>query len=232
MKGIGMGRLIFPLILGLGGVAILLALGFWQVQRLDWKQGVLAEIEARIGAAPVPIPSAPTEEQDEYRPVTAAGAFTGEEIHVLTSAEDHGAGYRNIAVLVTQDNRRILVDRGFVALTDKDGSRIAENVTLTGNLLWPNEVDGWTPDPDLVRNIWFARDLPAMAGALQTETVLVVLRTVSGADGPILPLPIDTSVIPNDHLNYAITWFLLALVWAIMSGAFAWRMARSSKDNA
>ena len=227
-----MRRLIFPIILGLGGVAILLSLGIWQVQRLAWKEGVLAEIEARIDAAPVAVPAAATEAVDEYRPVTVTGTLTGDEHHVLTSAEDLGPGYRNIAVLALPDDRRILVDLGYIALDAKEVPRRAADVTVTGHLLWPDEVDGWTPDPDAGRNIWFARDVPAMAASLETEEILVVMAQMSGGDFPVTPLPIDTSSIPNDHLNYAITWFLLALVWAVMSGAFAWRMARPSKDEA
>ena len=100
---------------------------------------------------------------------------------------------------------------------------------LIGNLHWPQEVDGWTPDPD--GTLWFARDVSAMAAALDAAPILVVARALSPTNGVVTPLPIDTGGIKNDHLNYAITWFLLALVWALMSGAFAWRIwAGPNKD--
>ncbi len=211
--------------MGVVGVAVLLGLGIWQIERLQWKTAIIARIDANILAAPVSIPADPTEQADEYRAVTATGDLPGQEIHVLTTVDDLGAGYRNIAVFVT-DGRRILADLGFVGLEDKDTPRTATAVTLTGNLLWPDEVDGWTPAPDLAKNIWFARDLPAMAAALNTDPVLLVVRTATPPDPERIPLPLDTSTIPNDHLNYAITWFSLAFVWAVMSAFLITRTLR------
>jgi surfeit locus 1 family protein len=97
-------------------------------------------------------------------------------------------------------------------------------VTITGTLHWPNESDSFTPAPDTARNIWFARDVPAMARALGTGPVMVVARSDTG-DG-IMPVPVDTAGIPNDHLNYALTWFGLAVVWAGMTGLLLWRIRR------
>jgi len=78
-----MRRLIFPLLLGLAGCALLVGLGIWQVQRLHWKESVLARIEAQIATAPVEVPLAPTEAADEYRPVTVTGALGGREVRVF-----------------------------------------------------------------------------------------------------------------------------------------------------
>ena len=69
------GTLIAPLIFGLAGVAILVALGIWQVQRLAWKEGVLEKIEARIAADPVSLPEAPDSEQHKYLPVEVNGKW-------------------------------------------------------------------------------------------------------------------------------------------------------------
>ena len=211
--------------MGVVGVAVLLGLGIWQVERLQWKTAVIARIDANLSAAPVAIPADPTEQADEYRAVTATGDLPGQEIHVLTTAGDFGAGYRNIAVFET-DGRRILADLGFIGLDAKDNVRAASAVTLTGNLLWPDEVDGWTPAPDLAKNVWFARDLPAMAAALNTDPVLLVVRTATPPDPERIPLPLDTSTIPNDHMTYAITWFSLAFVWAVMSAFLITRTLR------
>lgn len=220
-----MRRVFFPVLIGIVGVAVLLALGVWQVQRLTWKRAILAEIDGRIGAAPVALPVVPDEATDEYMPVTVGGDMTGPEIHVLVSAENVGAGYRVVTAMKMPDGRKILIDRGYIALDADTQDRHARAVTVTGNLLWPDEVDGWTPDPDLGRNIWFARDLPAMAEALGAEPVLVVAREVAGGAGTVL-LPIDSAGISNDHLNYAITWFSLAAVWAGMSGVLIARTLR------
>ncbi|PYE84999.1 SURF1 family protein [Pseudoroseicyclus aestuarii] len=216
-------RLIFPLLIGVLGCAALLVLGLWQVQRLAWKQGILSQIESRMAADPVPLDTIPDPdpEADRYRPVTVTGRLTGEEAPVLTS--DGGAGYRVIAVLET-GARRVLVDLGFVPLDAKDSPRTG-TVSIAGTLHWPQEADGWTPDPS-DDNIWFARDVPRMAEALGTEPVLVVARQVAPDVGTRV-LPVNTAAIPNDHLHYAITWFMLALLWAAMSLYLGYRALRA-----
>jgi surfeit locus 1 family protein len=223
-------RLWFPILLGLVGVAILGALGTWQVQRLGQKEARIAAIEARIDAVPVDLPATPDPEADQYLPVRVTGALSGEEAPVLTSLREEGPGYRVVSVLTTGD-RRVLVDLGFVPEEAKDPPRMAERVTITGNLLWPRETDSWTPAPDQGRNIWFVRDLPAMAEAMGTEPVLVVARGIEGANLGTIPQPVDTAGIPNDHLQYAMTWFGLAAVWAVMSVALVVRVARGTKEQ-
>lgn len=230
LERIAVRRLWFPILLGLAGVAILCALGFWQIQRLGQKEAQLATIESRIGAEPVGLPAAPDPERDQYLPVRVTGALVGEEAPVLTSLGAEGPGFRVVSVLATGD-RRILVDLGFVPEAEKDRPRVAERVTITGNLVWPRESDSWTPAPDRERNIWFARDLPAMAEALRAEPVLVVAKAIEGADLGTIPLAVDTAGIPNDHLNYAITWFGLAAVWAVMSLALIRRARRGERDT-
>jgi surfeit locus 1 family protein len=221
-----MGRLIGALVLGIAGCAVLLGLGVWQMQRLAWKESVLAAIEARIGAAPVAIPVMPDPVADRYLAVTADGMFLSEEIHVLASRKQGGAGYRLIAVFATADGRRVLADRGFMPLEAKDTARPETPATIIGNLHWPEEVDRFTPAPDAARDIWFARDVPAMAAALGTEPVLVVVSGTSEPAPPAEAFPVDTASIPNDHLGYAVTWFGLAAVWAGMTILLVWRIRR------
>ena len=201
-----MRRTLFLLIIGLGGASILIALGLWQVQRLAWKQAIISDINARIAAAPVDLPQAIDATADAYLPVTVSGLLDDEEIHVLVSKKDVGAGYRIITPLELNDGR----------------------ASVTGNLQWPQETDGFTPAPDLAENIWFARDVPAMAQKLQTLPILLVARFSTPADNDISPLPVDTSRIPNDHLQYAITWFSLAAIWLGMS-LFFLRRRRAPK---
>ena len=78
-------------------------------------------------------------------------------------------------------------------------------------------------------NIWFARDLEKLAAHLNTEPVLLVVRESSQPKNGITPLPVDISGIPNDHFEYVITWFGLALVWVMMSGLLIWRQTRKSE---
>lgn len=215
-----MRRILFLLIFGLGGAAILISLGVWQVQRLAWKQDILARIDARIADAPMPLPQDPDPETDEYRPVTVSGAALEGAQTVLVSVKGQGAGYRIVGPFATDDGRRILVDYGFVpvTVTELEGlDKPAGPMTVIGNLLWPDEIDQFTPAPDFAQSLWFARDLPLLAVRLETEPVLIVAADVSVPTRGVTPLPVDGAAIPNDHLQYAITWFSLAAIWVVMT---------------
>ncbi|WP_108483592.1 SURF1 family protein [Oceaniglobus ichthyenteri] len=225
-----MGRIVLPLGFGLIGFGILLSLGLWQMQRLTWKEGVLAEISARISDAPVDLPVSPTAEVDQYLAVTAAGTVLPDMLRVLVSQKGIGAGYRIVSPFDLGD-RVVLLDRGIMPVAGAVPDAPTERVVVTGNLLWPDEIDGFTPDPDLEKNIWFGRDLAAMADHFGTEPVLIVLRESAFDDAPIRPVPVGATGIPNDHLGYAITWFSLALVWAGMTGFFLWRMTRQRTEG-
>ncbi|HRW16305.1 SURF1 family protein [Amaricoccus sp.] len=216
--------MIAPLVFGVVGVAILLSLGVWQVQRLAWKTAIIDRIEARLGADPVPLPTAPSREEDQFLRVRATGRIGGPELHVYTSAPPRGVGYRVIVALELAEGRRILLDRGFVPIEEKDAPRHEGKITVEGALLWPQETDYFTSVPDRAKNVWFARDVDLMADALGTEPVLLV---ATASDDPEAPMPLPVTVnIPNDHLGYAITWFGLALVWAVMTGYLLWRIKR------
>ena len=216
-------RYLFAAVLGICGIAILVSLGMWQVRRLEWKNAMLAEIEARIGAAPVAVPAQPDPEADRYLPVVAEGELTGEGLRVLASIKRVGAIHRFITVLETNGGRRLLVDLGYRKMGDEDASVPEGAVRVTGNLHWPREVDSFTPEPEGA--LWFARDVPAMARALEAEPVLIVAREITPGS-TITPLPVSTEGIPNDHLHYAITWFGLALVWLGMTVFLMWRIKR------
>lgn len=223
-----MRRLLFLLIVGAGGVAVLLSLGLWQVRRLHWKEAVIAAIEARIVADPVPFDTLadPDPATDPYRPVRLSGRTTGEEALVLSGRKGGGAGYEVIAAFETEGGRRILLDRGFLPESGRGMPRQPVALAVTGNLHWPDETDAFTPAPDTAGGLWFARDVPALAAALGTEPVMVVARDVEGDMQGVEPVPVGIDGIPNDHRNYAITWFSLAAVWAGMTGFFLWRIRR------
>jgi len=218
-----MRRLIFLLVVGLAGLAVLLSLGVWQVQRMAWKQQILDTIAARVDAEPAALPLMPDPVADKYMPVHLAGELVEGELHVLISTRNLGPGYRVIVPFVTEDGRRILVDRGFIQTAAKAHQRNTGKVKLIGNLHWPDETDGYTPAADTAKNIWYARDVDAMAAALNTLPIMVVLNGHPVNGSSVIPMPINTATIPNDHLQYAITWFSLALIWASMTAYFLWR---------
>jgi len=224
-----MGRVISVLVFGAVGVAILVSLGLWQVQRLAWKEAVLADIAARIGAAPVELPASPDPGTDRYLPVRVTGRIVGEPVRVLVSQRGIGAGYRIISALETEAGRRVMVDRGIAPTDQTVPAPPVGTVSVTGNLHWPDEVDAFTPANDVAGNIWFSRDVEVLAAHLDTEPVLVIAAELTPPEAGVTPLPVAVEGIPNDHLSYAVTWFLLAVVWLGMTLILLWRIRRRSE---
>lgn len=219
-------KLIFPVLLGIAGCGVLLSLGVWQVQRLAWKENILAELDDRLSGPAQPLDLSATEVADEYKHVTLVGKPTGQELHVLTSGTSGGTGYRVISKFVLDNGTPILLDLGLLPLEAKDAAPLIASMDITGTLLWPDDQNSSTPDPDLGKNIWFARNTQTMAQALETRPIMVVASAANPADPRLTVLPVETSGIKNDHLEYAITWFLLALVWAVMTAFLIYRTTR------
>jgi surfeit locus 1 family protein len=188
---------IAAVVFGIAGVAVLIGLGVWQLKRLTWKEAQIASLEQQFAAAP----------------------------DMLTSLKPYGPGFRVIAPLTEAGGRVILVDLGYVPEAAKDAAaRPAMPVEVVGALYWPDETDSFIPAPDRDANIWFARDLMPMAQALGTEPILVIAER---HDAGAWPKPLRLGInLPNDHLQYALTWFSLALVWAVMSAMLVQRERR------
>lgn len=220
-------RHVLPILFGLLGTAVLIWLGVWQLQRLHWKEDVLARMDAELVAAPVAVPADPDPARHRWLPVQASGRIGDEEILVQSSLKVVGPGYRVIAPFDT-DGRRIMVDRGFIRLSDRDRTRPAVEASLTGNLHWPDETDGFTPDPE--GRLFFARDVTAMAAELGTDPVLFVVRRTDEDPLAVTPLPVTTAGIPNNHLQYAVTWFLMAVVWAGMTAFYVAQRRRKPES--
>jgi surfeit locus 1 family protein len=212
------GRQAGLLLTGLLGTVVLVGLGVWQVQRMHWKAQILSQIEARIGSVPMRLVEQVTPDTDQYMPTRQRGVLTGKEVHVLSSHPAQGTGYRVIAALgQTDDGRDIMVDLGFVPDADLNAPRPTGEIDVRGNLLWPDDSDAYTPPPDLDKNLWFARDVAAMAETLGTEPILIVASEIAPPIPGFTQMPVNTASIPNNHLQYAITWFSLAAIWAGMT---------------
>jgi len=156
--------------------------------------------------------------------VLVSGRTTGQEINMLSGMRDAGGGYQVISAFVTADGRRIMLDRGFVDQDHKHDPRPPVRRAVAGNLHWPDGKGSATPAPNLAENVWFARDVPAMAAQLGTEPVLVVAAELRGDTQGVQPIPVAVEGIPNNHLSYAVQWFLIAAVWAGMTVALIWRI--------
>lgn len=220
-------RTLLPLAVSILGAAVLVSLGIWQMDRLPVKEAQIAEIDARIASAPGPLPAIYDPGRDRYAPVRMTGTVGEGEVRVLASTKAAGAIHRIVAPFETDEGRRILLDRGYVSARGgfAEAPAPAGRIVVEGNVHWPDERNGSTPDDGA--DLWFARDVPKMAAALGTEELMVVARATSEVAPATTPLPVDSSGIPNDHLGYMLTWFGLAAVWMGMAALFFWRQWRA-----
>ena len=215
-------QMIIPLLFGILGAILFVSLGMWQLQRLEWKQGILAEIDRRLAADPVAIPADPDPVADEYLRVELSGTLGEGVVYVLTTQGQ--PGYRVIVPLSLTDGRTILAELGFVPSARQMVASPVGTLNGTGYLMWPDEVDGYTPEPDLSANEWYARDVDRMAETLGTDPILVVL---TDADNINDITPSEVSIhISNRHLEYVFTWLGFAIIWIGMTALYLWRIKR------
>jgi surfeit locus 1 family protein len=235
-------RLLWPGIATLVGVAFLVALGNWQMHRLAWKEGLIAAIAERAHAAPVPLKTAEdraaASEDVEYTRVAVSGQFLNDrEIHLYALDETGEPGFDVITPLRLGDGSIVLVNRGFVPNELKDPGRrtageLSGEVSVTGLLRHPDVHGMFIPANDVARNIWYWRDIDAMAAAAGGGDAPSVHRFI--VDAEAAPAPpggwpkggVTRLELPNRHLEYALTWYGLAAALVGVFLAFAagrWR---------
>ena len=237
----------FPWLVALvGGFAFvtLVALGTWQVQRLSWKEGLLATIEARTHAEPVPLGEIEvlyrTTGDVEYMPVTATGAFRhGGERHFLATWKGR-SGFFVYTPLELADGRFVFVNRGFVPYDLKDAAKrsqgqIEGEVTVTGLARNPlaAKPSRLVPDNDPARNVFYWKDRDAMAHSAGLRAAAEIVPVfIDAGDTPNpggFPVGGVTLIeLPNSHLQYAVTWYGLAAALAAVMGVALWRWRRGS----
>ncbi|MGI6244487.1 MAG: SURF1 family protein [Pseudochelatococcus sp.] len=242
--------LLMPGLFAVVGVLVLVALGIWQLQRLAWKEALIARIETRIAAAPVPAPdesswSSARWADDEYRPVTASGRYLYErQVYVHGNATLEGStrmGYFVLTPLQQAGGSIIVVNRGFMPMEFKRdaaavqrwraGERDGEQVSVAGLLRAPQSRGWFVPVDVPEKGEWFTRDPQAIAQAGELERVapfLIDAFDTHGDGASMWPKGGLTVVsFPNNHLDYAFTWFGLAVTLLVVFALFACRQLKS-----
>ncbi|MBD8685724.1 MULTISPECIES: SURF1 family protein [unclassified Rhizobium] len=226
-------RLWFAAPLVLLALVLLLALGTWQVKRMYWKEGLLADIQQRTQAPPVPLADieklAASGGDIEYRTVQLSGTFDHtKEQHFFATFQGQ-TGYYIYTPLKLADDRTIFVNRGFVPYdmkepaTRKEGE-VAGNVSIEGlaRARLGSKPSSLLPDNDLAKNIYYWKDLTAMTSraGLEPAQVLPFFVDANAAANPGgWPKGGVTLIdLPNNHLQYVITWYGLALALVIVVG--------------
>jgi surfeit locus 1 family protein len=224
----------------LAALALLVGLGVWQLQRLEWKEGLIAKIETRSKGPAISLEEATImadQGQDpSYYRVRVTGRFDHTKEQYLFAVSDGNTGWRVITPLKTQDGKIVLVDRGFVPSNLRDpstraGGQIEGDVTVTGIVRMPDTQRLFTPDNEPDANQWFWRDLTSMAQSMFPETpkelAPFLLEAEKGEVPGGWPEGGQTRLeIPNNHLQYAITWFLLAACLVVIYGVYVWKARR------
>ncbi|HEY3916967.1 MAG TPA: SURF1 family protein [Stellaceae bacterium] len=228
--------LLWPTLWSAFGLLLLLGLGSWQVQRLGWKEGLIAQRNAALTAPPVPLPKTLEEARAlEFHPVRAEGQFLNDrELYLNAQSLKGDQGFHIVTPFRLEDGSILLVDRGFVPTArqvpaTRAAGEIAGPTAVTGLLRLPEPAGWFTPANEPQRNSWFSIDIPAMAQAAGVGSALPFYvdagKTPNAGGWPQGGQTITE--LPNDHLQYAITWYALAAALVVVYIRFAQRRLRS-----
>ena len=212
--------------------AVLVGLGTWQVHRLHWKEDLIAYRVARLAAPPVAIGEGAGEEIDTaFRRARATGRFVhAREFLIVNRIRRGRPGFDVVTPLRLGPGDHILVNRGWIPdhradpLTRRQG-QVPGQVTVTGVLRLPGKSNRWIPDNDPVKGVWYHVDTKAMGAAASVAGIREAFLIADAAANPG-GLPVGRRIgveIGNRHLGYALTWYGLAFVLAVIYAIFSWR---------
>ena len=242
-KGRGKGKAILTWIAFSVALAILLSLGTWQVERLAWKERLLADMAERRVAPPVGLADIETMvakgEDIEYRPVTVSGVFANNKERHFFATWRGQTGYYVYTPLTLADGRFLFVNRGFVPFEAKEPEmrkqgQLTGEQTVTGlaRARLAEKPSSIVPDNDLAKNIFYWKDLDVMASSTGIPADRLVPFFVDAGDAPNpkgLPIGAVTQFdLPNNHLQYAVTWYGLA---AALVGVALYALLRRKGDR-
>jgi surfeit locus 1 family protein len=241
------GFVLFALLIVMA-IGVLVALGTWQLQRLAWKEALIATLDSKLAAKPGDLP--PRERwtqldagREEFRRVTFPAEFLpGEEALVYSSGsalrpDATGPGYWVFSPARLTGGSLVVVNRGFVpeGKQNPDTRRQGERpgvVEVVGVMRWPESRGPFTPNDEPEKNLWFDRDPASMAAARHWGTIApfyIDMEAPAAAGGLPKVGPLKASL-PNNHLQYAVTWYGLAAV-TLVAALFFWRSLRREQAS-
>jgi surfeit locus 1 family protein len=210
-----------PTLWFLPGLALLVGLGIWQIQRLHEKEALIASVEAGMKAPAAPLADVIARDgpgNAEWHHVRVMGRFLHDkEVYIFAQGPLGASGVQVVTPFVEDSGETILVNRGFVpeALRKpeaRSGGQIDGETALTGVLRLSQQGGLFTPAADVKSRMWFVKDVPGMATAMGVSVPPYIVEADATPNPGGWPLGGQTVVdFPNSHLQYAITWFGLAL---------------------
>ncbi len=240
--------LLWPTFFALPALIILLALGTWQVQRLEWKNQLIHDFETRATADPIELPVGAIAPEMEFRRLSLTGEFDHDREIFLTGRTYEGnAGFHIVTPFRLTDGRIILINRGWVSESYRDpakrGFTLVEGETnIAAILRFPGKKGYFVPENEPDNGFWFTL-VPAqmvahlgLGVAAESDIYAAALRT---SEKISLPIGAKTETnLRNSHLGYAITWYGIACaligVYAVLhhqSGRLSFGAASVARDE-
>jgi surfeit locus 1 family protein len=234
--------LLWPGVMAIAALVLLVSLGNWQMRRLAWKEGLIGAIAERTHAAPVTLAAIEARAAEggdpDYARVKVEGRLRNDhELYFYAPDERLGPGYHVLTPLAQADGSIVFVNRGFVPDDKKEPAKrqagqLSGDVSIVGLVRTPAKPGPFTPANEPEKNIWYWYDLDAMKTA-----------TLGPGGGHLVPFIVDAEAeppppggwpkggttrleLPNRHLEYALTWYGLAVTLVGVFAAFAisrWR---------
>ncbi len=228
---------LWPSAIAAPALIVLLGLGTWQVQRLEWKQDLNTARGAALAAPPVELPLADADlAAFDYRRVSISGRFLHDsEFYLVPRVVDGILGLHVITPLQRTAGPIVLVNRGWVPESARaPGARAAGQVrgtvTVEGVARITSPHNTFTPRNDALGNQWFWIDIPAMAKHAEHALQPVYVEAGPAPNAGGLPLGGQTRIkLRNDHLGYAVTWYGLAVALAAIYVIYHLRRPRGGQ---
>ncbi len=216
---------LIPWIFIAGVVSVLVGFGTWQLERLNWKNELMAQYEDGLKQPPLMLTNISSEEllDNAYRRVVVSGTYLHDkEVH-LGGRRWHGkTGYQILTPMQIKDGRIFLVNRGWIPFELKEQAERKDALPETGGhtavIRNPKQAQLFTPDNHPEKNFWFTVDFPAITAFTGIKTEEIMLEVIE-EEPNIDQFPIPSNgvrIFRNDHLGYALTWYLLALAALVM----------------
>ena len=237
--------LLWPTLFALPALLVLLWLGTWQLQRLEWKNQLIADFESRATAAPIDLPWGDVGPEMEFRRLALTGSFDhSREVFMTGRTYEGNAGFHIVTPFTLTDGRIVLVNRGWVSESYRDQSKreftLTEGeVTLPAILRFPGKKGYFVPENEPENGFWFTL-VPSqivkhlgLEGRAESDIYAATIRT---SETIKLPIAARTETnLRNSHLGYAITWYgiacaLIGVYFAFHHQAGRLRFGRASAD--
>ncbi len=227
----------FAWVMAVIAFCILIALGTWQMQRLAWKEGLIAKMQHSATSEPeVGLPATTTLGGRGFDYFRVRGVFLHDkEFHLGARTHKEKQGYHILTPFMLEDGRQILLNRGWVPADKKEAStrldsltQLEDDASIVIRIRTDDDRNYFTPEHSVKDNIWFWKNIPAMNAESGLKLIPYSADVMNPREEGVLPVPLAREIeLRNDHLMYAVTWYLLAVCELLVGYAY-YRKSRAA----